>query len=149
MCFTWTFALPSNNDTDAWHVPEFFTYVEDAIRCVRSRPVWQYVPAFDWALVRENMGPSPLYEDLVPAHSASDLESSAASRAESSPKDVVCKILDVAAEDLSPDVPFTSYGLDSLSAAALSYALRPFLVISQLQLLADVSLREIEARMEV
>ncbi|OJT09920.1 hypothetical protein TRAPUB_13598 [Trametes pubescens] len=126
---------------------EFFTYVEDAIRCVRSRPVWQYVPAFNWTLVHENMGPSPLYDDLVPAHS-SDTTNHSVAKAESSPRDVVCKILDVAVEDLFPDVPFTSYGLDSLSAAALSYALRPFLVISQLQLLADVSLRDIEARME-
>ncbi len=109
--------------------------------------MWQYVPAFNWTLVHENMGPSPLYDDLVPAHS-SDTTNHSVEKAESSPRDVECKILDVAVEDLFPDVPFTSYGLDSLSAAALSYALRPFLVISQLQLLADVSLRDIEARME-
>ncbi|KAI0653728.1 ketoacyl-synt-domain-containing protein [Cubamyces menziesii] len=126
---------------------EFFTYVEDAIRCLGGRAVWQYIPAFDWALVQSNMGASPLFDDLVPAQDA-DAEDASAEKSSSNLKDVVCKILDVAPEDLSLDVPFTSYGLDSLSAAALSYALRPFINISQLQLLADLSLKELQARME-
>ena len=93
------------------------------------------------------MGASPLFDDLVPAQDA-DAEDVSAEKSSSNLKDVVCKILDVAQEDLSLDVPFTSYGLDSLSAAALSYALRPFITISQLQLLADLSLKELQARME-
>ncbi|KAI0364399.1 ketoacyl-synt-domain-containing protein [Pilatotrama ljubarskyi] len=126
---------------------EFFAYVEDAVRCVKSRLMSQYVPAFDWALVKANMGPSALYEDLVPVQSADVVEASVFDGA-SSLKEVVCGVLDIAPEDLSSDVPFTSYGLDSLSAAALSHALRPFLAISQLQLLADINLRELEARLE-
>jgi hypothetical protein len=34
------------------------------------------------------------------------------------------------------------YGLDSLSAARLSFALNPFFTISQIQLLANVTLGE-------
>ncbi|KAI0357949.1 ketoacyl-synt-domain-containing protein [Trametes cingulata] len=123
---------------------DFFAYVEDAVRCVRTRPMWQYVPALDWTSVKANMGSSVLYEDLVPAESADVVDASALKGA-SSLKEVVCGVLDIAAEDLSSDVPFTSYGPDSLSAAALSHGLRPFLVISQLQLLADINLRELEA----
>ena len=41
-------------------------------------------------------------------------------------------------------MPLTSYGLDSLSAAALSHALEPYVTISQLQLLADVTLADLE-----
>ncbi|KAI0364111.1 ketoacyl-synt-domain-containing protein [Pilatotrama ljubarskyi] len=126
---------------------EFFSYVEDAIRCVASRPVWQYIPAFDWQLVQANMGSSALYDHLVPARSSSeDLVMVDNTPASSTVHDVVCKVLDLSPEDLSLDVPFTSYGLDSLSAAVLSHALRPFLAISQLQLLADVTMRELEAR---
>lgn len=58
--------------------------------------------------------------------------------------DVVCDVLDIDHQDLSPDVPLTSYGLDSLSAAALSHALEPYVTVSQLQLLADVTLADLE-----
>lgn len=61
---------------------------------------------------------------------------------------IVCKILDIAPEDLMPDVPLTSYGLDSISAASMSYALRPILTVSQLQLLADLTLADLEHRLE-
>lgn len=47
-----------------------------------------------------------------------------------------------------PDVPLTSYGLDSISAASMSYALRPILTVSQLQLLADLTLGDLERRLE-
>jgi acyl carrier protein len=62
--------------------------------------------------------------------------------------DILCATLDIAREDLSPDVPLTVYGLDSLSAARLSFALNPFFSISQTQLLANVTLRSLEARLE-
>ena len=59
-------------------------------------------------------------------------------------RDIVCNILNLAPEDLSADVPFTTYGLDSLSAASLSHALTHLVRISQIQLLADVTLRKLE-----
>ena len=108
--------------------------------------MWQYIPAFDWSHVRRNMGPSAMYNHLVPA--STDQQGSTTDEGASSIKDVVCKVLDIAPIDLSADVPFTSYGLDSLSAAALSFALRPLLSISQIQLLADLNLRELEKRAE-
>ena len=48
---------------------------------------------------------------------------------------------------MSHDVPFTNYGLDLLSAASLSYVLAPVLKISQIQLLADTTLRHLEERL--
>ena len=50
-------------------------------------------------------------------------------------------------EDLSDDVPLTQYGLDSLSASYLSYQLAPVMAISQIQLLADVTLKQLQERM--
>ncbi|OBZ73412.1 putative polyketide synthase 22 [Grifola frondosa] len=125
---------------------ELFDYIEDAIRKVRDGPIWQYVPDFDWTLVRANMGPSTVYNDLIPAEADDSPEAEGSSSVSLS--DIICQVLDIAAEDLSPEVPFTSYGLDSLSAASLSYALRPILAISQIQLLADLTLRDLEARLE-
>ena len=61
-------------------------------------------------------------------------------------KSAICKVLDIAPNDLAAEVPLTAYGLDSLSASTLSYALAPILRISQIQLLADLSLRDLQAR---
>ena len=46
------------------------------------------------------------------------------------------------------DVPLTTYGLDSLTAAALSFELRPLLAISQVQLLADLTIKDLQDRLE-
>ena len=59
----------------------------------------------------------------------------------------VCRILAVKEEEISIDVPLTTYGLDSLSAAGLSYALQPLLTISQMQLLADITIRDLQRRL--
>lgn len=93
------------------------------------------------------MGPSTVYADLV-IDDGSQGDQFDEAKQPASLKDIVCKVLDLAPEDLSPDVPFTAYGLDSLSAASLSYALSPLLRISQIQLLADISLRHLEERLE-
>ena len=61
---------------------------------------------------------------------------------------IVCRILDIKEEDVSPDVPLTAYGLDSLSAASLSFSLRPVVVVSQLQLLADLTIKDLLERAE-
>ncbi|KAH9942788.1 ketoacyl-synt-domain-containing protein [Amylocystis lapponica] len=118
--------------------------LEDAIRKLRQSPVWHYIPAFDWSAVRASMGPSAMYDDLVVERDTQDNE---VKKADSSLKGVVCRVLDIAETDLLPDVPFTTYGLDSLSAASLSYALRPIMTVSQIQLLANLTLNDLESRL--
>lgn len=61
---------------------------------------------------------------------------------------IVCRILDMKEEDITLEVPLTTYGLDSLSAASLSFALRPIVTVSQLQLLADLTVKDLLARVE-
>jgi aryl carrier-like protein len=92
------------------------------------------------------MGSSPLYEHLVAEerHHSQDLSSVDRSK---SIEDTICELLDLSLDDLSPDVPLTNYGLDSLSAATLSFALRPYVTITQTQLLADVTLKNLKSRM--
>ncbi|OBZ73483.1 Nonribosomal peptide synthetase 14 [Grifola frondosa] len=126
---------------------ELCGYIEDGLRKLREGPVWQYIPDFDWRLVHENIGSSPLYAHLIPAVSEEAPESQGGDTL-GALRTIVCKVLDLGAEELAPEVPFTAYGLDSLSAAALSYALRPFVAVSQIQLLADLTLRDIEARLQ-
>ncbi|TFK49005.1 polyketide synthase [Heliocybe sulcata] len=124
---------------------ELCTYLGDGIRKLSHGTVWQYVPNFDWPKVAANMGSSPVFQHLLPETSAASAEDTQGS---SSIKDIICQLLEVAPDDVAPDVPLTAYGLDSLSATSLSSALAPIVAISQIQLLADVTLQQLEARAE-
>ncbi|KZT25650.1 ketoacyl-synt-domain-containing protein [Neolentinus lepideus HHB14362 ss-1] len=124
---------------------ELCTYLGDGIRKLRHGTIWQYVPNFDWPRVATNVGLSPVFQHLLPETS---MEVSHEMQGKSSIKDIICKILEVALDDLASDVPLTAYGLDSLSATALSTALASIVSVSQIQLLADVTLQQLEARAE-
>jgi thioesterase domain-containing protein len=96
--------------------------------------------------MKEHFGDSPMYNHLVYEVAQNTEEESATSK--KLLHAIVRKHLDVDEADFSADMPFTSYGLDSLSAGRLSYSLRPFLQISQLQLLADITLQDLEQRIQ-
>lgn len=89
---------------------------------------------------------SPLYNHLVPPHAAPSEDTTTNYKV--SVEELVCHSLNMSGEEISPEVPLTAYGLDSLSASRLSLALRPLLTITQLQLLCDVSIRDIWALVE-
>ena len=55
-------------------------------------------------------------------------------------------LLGVSASDFLPQVPFTAYGMDSLSATRLSQELRPYVAISQMQLLGGMTWDQLQAR---
>jgi aryl carrier-like protein len=116
--------------------------VEDGIKKLRDGPFDDYIPAFKWDIVQEHMGLSPIFGHLV---SAAAIENGEANDA-ASPGTIVRKLLDISAEDFSHEVPLTAYGLDSLSAARLSHALRSFVAVTQMQLLADMTFKDILAK---
>lgn len=105
-----------------------------------------YVPRLNWYHMKEHFGNSPMYDHLVYEATQNTKEASVA------PKEllraIVRKHLDIDESDFSADIPFTSYGLDSLSAGRLSHSLFPLLRISQLQLLADITLHDLEQRIQ-
>jgi aryl carrier-like protein len=106
-------------------------------------PLDQYVPPFDWNVVKENLGPSQLYDYMALNKNsivADDEDPRAALQG------LVLQFVDVSVEDFSVEVPLTAYGLDSISAGRLAFALRPLVTVSQMQLLADWSLLDLEAR---
>ena len=122
-------------------------YVGDGLlRLYEGKPVWQCIPNFNWRAVRDNMGSSQLYDHLVPTQT---IEAATSARVDDgkSVMHVVCRVLDLKPEEVSIDVPLTTYGLDSLSAAALSFALRPLFAISQVQLLADLTIKDLQGRL--
>lgn len=124
-----------------------FQFIEEGIQKLADGPFWFYIPEFDWEAVCANLGKSPMYTHLLPERAIVE-DGASTSNNSVSIGDILCVTLDIAREDLSPDVPLTVYGLDSLSAARLSFALNPFFTISQTQLLANVTLRSLEARLE-
>jgi len=105
-----------------------------------------YVPKLDWHKLQRHLGKSPIYDHLIegntqPNDPLTDYQTNDKSL---TLKEIVLGFIDVSAEDFSPEVPLTSYGLDSLSAGRLSRALMPHLKITQLQLLGYVSLNDLE-----
>ncbi|KAF9477477.1 hypothetical protein BDN70DRAFT_994948 [Pholiota conissans] len=123
---------------------ELFECLGDGIRSMENQKFSLYIPRYNWFYMREHFGSSPIYNHLVYEAVQDVQDASAASREQL--QAIIRKHLDVDESDFSPDIPFTSYGLDSLSAGRLSRALKPFLQISQLQLLADINLQELERR---
>jgi hypothetical protein len=123
--------------------PELCACIGDAIRLLAQGPLSIYVPNLNWDTVNKTMGPSPVFQHLVIADNRL-----AEKEGKHSIEDIVLQHLDIQPEDFSPEVPLTAYGLDSLSAARLSNALRSFVPISQLQLLDSTTLHDIMRRAE-
>ncbi|KAG2142363.1 hypothetical protein DEU56DRAFT_979550 [Suillus clintonianus] len=122
-------------------------FIEEGIQKLADGPFWFYIPDFDWEAVCANLGNAPMYDHLLPERTIAE-DGASTAKDSVSISDILCATLDIAHEDLDPDVPLTVYGLDSLSAARLSFALNRFFSISQTQLLANVTLRSLEARLE-
>ncbi|KAJ7695179.1 hypothetical protein B0H17DRAFT_1198868 [Mycena rosella] len=124
---------------------EMCSYIEDGLRKLADGPLNIYVPSVDFNVALRNLGPSALYDHLISKTKTIDAADDDANLSDVLTP-VLLQFVDVSVEDFSPEVPFTAYGLDSLSAGRLSIALRPWIVISQMQLLADMALEDLEAR---
>ena len=123
---------------------ELCNCLEDGLRKLGEQPFGTYVPALDFDVVTESLGPSHLYSYMTRGHEqqgttvdGQDLHDILQS--------LVLQVVDVAADDFSPEVPLTTYGLDSLTAGRLSSALRPWVTLSQMQLLGDMTFATLEA----
>lgn len=118
----------------------------DGIRKLSSTSFGIYIPSIDWDILTKFLGPSPLYNHLLTGSHMTTSETVV--KNDTSLVDIVLEYLDVSAEDFSPDVPLTTYGLDSIFAARLTHALRPYIAITQVQLLADISFNDLKGRIE-
>jgi aryl carrier-like protein len=135
----------TNTDIPNRFPAELCLYIRDGLRMLSSGPVGLYVPDMKWDVAQHYLGRSPMFEHLVTADdSGADAKSDQAS-----PKTFILKVLDLAADDFSPEVPLTTYGLDSLSAARLSFQLRSVVQVTQMQLLAHMTLNDIMAKISV
>ncbi|KZT12695.1 uncharacterized protein LAESUDRAFT_668561 [Laetiporus sulphureus 93-53] len=125
---------------------EMITWFEDAlIRFQSGQRFHCYVPDIEWEAMDRTFGMTKLGKHLIASQTTEDdgpngdIDHMAG---------MVRAVLGIRQEDFSPDVPLSAYGIDSLSAAKLSYMLRPIAEISQLQLLADVSVNDLQQRID-
>ena len=125
-------------------VTEMCEYLADAIAMIRKGPLWQYIPNCSWHILQRDFGASHSFAHLLTEPSPSTDVANSHSLSGPSIRGIISQILDIELEDVSPEAPLTSYGLDSLSAIALSQALAPRVAITQLQLLSDVTLADLE-----
>ncbi|EGN93606.1 hypothetical protein SERLA73DRAFT_97544 [Serpula lacrymans var. lacrymans S7.3] len=102
----------------------------------------RYIPHLNWEAMDGTHGMSKIGKHLVPAKSQSATRASAKSHIDGM-ADMICSALGILPNDFSAEVPLTTYGLDSLSASRLSFILRPIVEVTQIQLLADLSLNDI------
>ncbi|KAJ7637908.1 putative polyketide synthase [Mycena polygramma] len=110
-----------------------------------------YLPEVSWEEIKNQLGVSPMYDhflegtqDVARDDPGEHLRLSVTDTV----RQIVLKTLDVDTTEFSIDTPFTSYGLDSLSAGRLLFMLRPYLSITQVQLLADMTLTDVYQRIE-
>ena len=104
-----------------------------------------YIPELPWNQLHKEVG---LGSDAVHLTTKEETAAAAAREGdESNIFDKVSNLLDLSASDFSPEVPFTSYGMDSLAATRISEVLRPYIKISQMQLLGGMTWDQLEAKM--
>ncbi|KAJ7656557.1 hypothetical protein B0H17DRAFT_1265163 [Mycena rosella] len=121
---------------------ELILWLDDAFsRYQTGSRFHRYIPNVDWEAMDRTHGMPKLGAHLVPSrtvtHQArSEPVADKASR-------VIRGVLGISEDDFDPEMPLTSYGIDSLSASRLSFALRSIIELTQFQLLADASLTDL------
>ena len=103
-----------------------------------------YVPEIPWNQVHKEVG---LGSDAIHLITRQESTHTNSEGGTSGALDKVLNLLDLSTSQFSPEVPFTSYGMDSLAATRISEALRPHVKISQIQLLGGITWKQLEAKM--
>ncbi|KAJ7622843.1 polyketide synthase [Mycena polygramma] len=141
----------ANSHIEMWETSTMNTYeiclcLEDGLlRMANNERISLYVPNLNWDAIHSSVSESPLYNHLVKLDAAQ--EEMEIEDPYEVLQEIVLKFVDASEEEFERNVPLTSYGLDSLSAARMSTALKPYLAITQIQLLGDLSLDDLVAKM--
>ncbi|KAJ7811280.1 polyketide synthase [Mycena olivaceomarginata] len=142
----------TNSRIKMWETSTISSYemclcLEDGLlRMTNGERISHYIPNLNWDAIYTSISESPLYNHLV------KLDASQDTKEVEDPyevlQDIVLQFIDASEDDFERNIPLTSYGLDSLSAARMSAALKPYLAITQIQLLGDLSLDDLVVKMQ-
>ncbi|PCH33723.1 hypothetical protein WOLCODRAFT_94052 [Wolfiporia cocos MD-104 SS10] len=146
--------LAGKDEAAAGHMNQFATWgmsasdmiawLEDAIsRFQRGQHFRRYLPKLDWDALERTLGMPTIGRHLL---SQTSIDRVSSESTEEKMAEIIRGVLNVPLADFSPDTPLTAYGIDSLSAARLSFLLRPIAEFTQLQLLADVSMNDLQRK---
>ncbi|KAI3597815.1 polyketide synthase [Moniliophthora roreri] len=126
---------------------DLIRWLEDGISMVfDGQVISQYIPDLKWDSLEDSLGVPLMGRHLLSPRAAEDQPSDDAADETVQLTHIISKTLQVPIDDISHEVPLTSYGLDSLSASKLVVALAPMLEISQIQLLGDMTFGELVSR---
>ncbi|KAJ7123111.1 hypothetical protein C8R44DRAFT_735702 [Mycena epipterygia] len=126
---------------------EMILWLHDALtRYLQGARFHRYLPHLDWETLDNAHGMPLLGRHLVPSNdpnSTALVDNPKGDDAQLSIARIIQQNLNIPSSDFTHSVPLSAYGLDSLSASRISFLLRPFVQISQIQLLADISLNDL------
>ncbi|KAF7371227.1 Polyketide synthase [Mycena sanguinolenta] len=119
--------------------------LEDGLRKLRDGPPFsRYIPDLDWDSLHAQYPLPPSFHHLLSSPQQSTRPKLTDIKAKEDGLKIVLSVLEVEKDDFEFGRPLLSYGMDSLSATKLSEALRPFVRVSQVQLLAGVSWSDLQ-----
>jgi hypothetical protein len=125
---------------------ELCAYIEDGLlKLYSGARASYYIPNLPWNQLHKEVS---LASDSVHLITREEIDSNAREGQEVNVFEKVLNLLDLSTSDFSPEVPFTSYGMDSLAATRISEALRPHVKVSQMQLLGGMTWNHLEAKMQ-
>ncbi|KAJ6483679.1 hypothetical protein DFH09DRAFT_949601, partial [Mycena vulgaris] len=121
----------------------------DGLRKLDDGPFNQYIPDLNWNLIDAQVALPRAYRHLILPEPASAGHPSVEPR--NSHERILSRVLDlleVSTNDFDTSQPLTVYGLDSVSAAAVSSLLQPYASFSQMRLLGGTTWSEIATEVE-
>ena len=125
---------------------ELCAYIEDGLlKLYSGARASYYIPNLPWNQLHKEVS---LASDSVHLITREETNNNAREGQEVNVFDKVLNLLDLSTSDFSPEVPFTSYGMDSLAATRISEALRPHVKVSQMQLLGGMTWNHLEAKIQ-
>jgi len=140
-----SYSLPLETLSSTWST-ELCVYIEDGLLKLYSGVrASYYIPEMPWNQLHKEIG---LASDTAHLITREETTEGILKGDEANVFDQVLGLLDLTRSCFSPEVPFTSYGMDSLAATRITEALRPYVKISQMQLLGGMTWNHLEAKMQ-
>ncbi|KAK0504545.1 putative polyketide synthase [Armillaria luteobubalina] len=135
-----------------WNVSvrEMLQWLEDGMNMLHcGQDFWLYIPDFDWSEIIRTIGETRLIRHLVQSHIVPSVDTGGIQDVSDTLVQIIIENLGISPEDLSFEVPLTTYGLDSLSASRLGFAIEKSVKVklSQIQLLSGITVNGLLSRL--
>ncbi|KAF7377230.1 Polyketide synthase [Mycena sanguinolenta] len=126
------------------------TYGLDSISAARLSSILRPFATFSQLQLLGGITWSEMESELVYSAQSDNVQGESVPLADSSPAtSTLLDILGISPEDFSPDVPLSTYGMDLPEATRVSVALEPFMTVTAVQLMSEMSWAHLLAVVEV